>query len=148
MYLQWKKSGRSECGNYQANKAKAYFIDCARVLVVLNGPVESAAENRAVCQRHAWKIQSQQAINVVCFNLTTGLESGGAVLSHALKVDSSQVSRWKLGRVLVPARHCKHIAKMCLFSQEFLRPDLEFFTDTSGQVTWQKRSLIVGGAES
>ena len=147
MYLQWKKSGRSECGNYQASKAGAHFFAKKHafgesVTQILSGKAESAAENRAICQRHAWKIASQQSINRACATI------GGAELSHALKVDSSQVSRWKLGRALVPARHCEHIAKMCLFSQEFLRPDLEFFTDTSGQVTWQKRSLIVGGAES
>ena len=145
MYLKWKKSGRSECGNYQASADGAYSL---KPSIMIAGKAESAAANRAVCQRHAWKIQSQQAIDRVCFDLTSLFQSGGAVLSHALKVDSSQVSRWKLGRALVPARHCEHIGKLCQLEPASLRPDLEFFTDTSGQVTWRKRSLIVGGAES
>ena len=145
MYLQWKKSGRSVCGKYQASKAGAYYIETATTLAYA---AESAAANRAICQRHAWKIAAQQAINRVCLELVAPDESGASILSHALKVDSSQVSRWKLGRVLVPPAQVARIAKLCQLNPESLRPDLEFFTDTSGQVTWQKRSLIVGGAES
>ena len=116
MHLQWKKSGRSECGKYKATRTGAYYFVVTHafgesVTQILNSYAESAADNRAICQRHAWKIASQQAINYVCHLLTTPDENGGAILSHALKVDSSQVSRWKLGRALVPGRHCQLIAE-------------------------------------
>lgn len=138
MYLQWKKSGRSECGNYQANKAGAYWI-AEFGGGVIAGKAESAAENRAICQRHAWKIAAQQAINEVCIKI------GGAELSHALKVDSSQVSRWKLGRALVPARHCYKIGILLGVSCFDLRPDLFIFAE-EGVIKWRKRSAVLEGA--
>jgi hypothetical protein len=149
MYLQWKKSGRSECGQYQATKAAAHYIGTPYT-EKLSGPAETAAENRAICQRHKWKLVAHQAINLVFRALMTPDETGAAVLSHALKVDSSQVSRWKLGRALVPARHCESVAKLAGVDVASLRPDLEFFTNaiTDGTLFWRKRSLVAGGAES
>lgn len=147
MLLEWKKSGRSVCGKYQASKTGAYYLTGG---IRLSGPPDAsdaAQESRAICQRHAWRIAAQQAICRVCLELLTTEESGGAALSHALKVDSSQVSRWKLGRALVPARHCERIFTLSGVPCDQLRPDLDFYRD-DGELKWRTRSAIVGGGEA
>jgi DNA-binding transcriptional regulator YdaS (Cro superfamily) len=137
--LEWKKSGRSVCGKYQATAHGAYLMLGRGESQMLDAG-DCAATNRAICQRHAWKIAAQQAINEVCSKI------GGAELSHALKVDSSQVSRWNLGRALVPARHCERIAEISGVDVYKLRPDVEF-TKAYPFMTWNKRSAVAGGAE-
>ena len=149
MHLEWKKSDRSECGKYQANKAAAYYLGESYNEKLAN-VAECAADNRAICQRHAWKIAAQQAINYALMQLATATQTGAAVLSHALKVDSSQVSRWKLGRALVPADHCERIMHLCNVASvnpSMLRPDLDFWHDGAGELRWRKRSAIVVGGE-
>lgn len=150
MYLQWKKSGRSECGNYQANRAAAYYLG-ESYNEKLADVAECAADNRAICQRHAWATMARQSINYVLMQLRGIGKSGAAILSHDLRVDSSQVSRWKLGRALVPADHCERIMHMCNVASvnpAMLRPDLEFWHDAAGELKWRKRSAIAGGGES
>ena len=148
-HLQWKKSGRSECGSYQASGRGAFYFHAGGTVNL--GAEESAAENRAICQRHAWMIASQQAINYALMQLATAHKTGAAVLSHELRVDSSQVSRWKLGRAPVPADHCERIMHLCnveSVNPAMLRPDLNFWHDGAGELRWRKRPVIQGGAES
>ena len=155
MLLEWKKSGRSVCGKYQANKTGAYYLPVAHyrgsiLTEKLADVAECAADNRAICQRQEWATMARQSINYVLMQLATATQTGAAVLSHALKVDSSQVSRWKLGRALVPADHCERIMHLCnvaSINPAMLRPDLEFWHDAAGQLRWRKRSAIAGGAE-
>ena len=147
MLLEWKKSGRSVCGKYQASKTGAYYLPAGTRLSGPPDASDAAQESRAICQRHAWKIAAQQAINRVCLELLTLTESGASILSHALKVDSSQVSRWKLGRAMVPARHCERIANISGIPCDQLRPDLDFYHD-DGELKWRTRSAIVGGGEA
>jgi DNA-binding transcriptional regulator YdaS (Cro superfamily) len=153
MYLQWKKSGRSVCGKYQANKAGAYYGESKNALILLQSTINGdVSENRAICQRHAWATLARQTINYALMQLATPGKTGAAVLSHELQVDSSQVSRWKLGRALVPADRCDGITRLCnvvSVTPALLRPDLEFYSDAkTNDLKWRKRSAISGGAES
>jgi DNA-binding transcriptional regulator YdaS (Cro superfamily) len=145
MRLEWKKrSGKSECGKYVATAHSAYFMG------TLLGSVFTQSESRAICQRNAWKISAEEAINRTLRMLATATQTGAAVLSHALKVDSSQVSRWKLGRALVPADHCERIAELCgvaSITPDLLRPDLYFWRGDGFGLRWSKRSTIAGGGE-
>ena len=149
MYLKWEESGRSECGQYQASWWGAFHFHDGGAIKLAGK--QSAADNRAACQRHAWATAAKQAINYALMQLATAHKTGAAVLSHELRVDSSQVSRWKLGRALVPADHCERIMHLCnveSVNPAMLRPDLEFWHDGAGELRWRKRSAIQGGAES
>jgi DNA-binding transcriptional regulator YdaS (Cro superfamily) len=131
--LAWKKSGKSHCGYYTATPHGAWYID-----MLLSAANASKKENREVCQRHAWHATAVQE-----FGIVLEVFGGAANLSHILQVDSSQVSRWRLGRVSIPAKRCVQIFDLHEFIPE-LRPDLEFAEEKTGW-RWSKRPLSEEG---
>lgn len=145
--LTWSSQGRS--GPYKATANAAWYggdliSTCGADMLMKHDKIKA---HRDFCQRHAWKNQGIRAIEEAI------LYCGVSTLAHALKVDSSRLSKWRRGVALVPPKYCEQIAQQvescggCI-KPECYRPDLEFYQGPFKGLSWRKRSLTVGGAES
>ncbi len=149
-------AGRS--GPYKATANAAWYggdliSTCGADMLMKHDKIKA---HRDFCQRHAWKNQGIRAIESAI------LYCGVSTLAHALKVDSSRLSKWRRGVALVPPKYCKQIAELSRVPVDELRPDLEFYRPEASAtlcgaaelslidppLKWRKRSLTVGGAES
>ena len=140
--LTWSPSGRS--GPYKATAHGAWYggdlvSTCGADMPMKHDKIKA---HREFCQLHAWTLVSMVAIeDAICI-------FGVAELAYFIKVDSSRLSKWKRGVEAVPPKHCERISKLTLVPVETLRPDLEFYQGAGSGLSWRKRSLTVGGAES
>lgn len=97
------------------------------------------------------KKQAVQTMALACLII------GRNELANQLSVDGSSVSRWKLGRALVPVQHCARIEAAVIalgigiqktqVTADKLRPDYEFTRHSGIVVSWRERSKIIGGGE-
>lgn len=138
-------AGRS--GPYKATAQGAWYggeliSTCGADMLMKHDKVNA---HREFCQRHAWKLASMDAIE-------RAIDwAGVSTLASIIGCDSSRFSKWRHGTAPLPPKHCETIANCCglkSITPEALRPDLEFYQGAAPGLSWRKRSLAVGGAES
>ncbi len=145
MLLNWNRAGRA--GPYKSTAEGAWYegvliSTCGSTMLM---KADKARAHRDFCQRHAWKLASMETIDNAI------LLRGVSTLANALGCDSSRFSKWRRGVERIPAKYCEAIASICgmsVITPEALRPDLEFYQGAEPGLSWRKRSLTVGGAES
>lgn len=140
--LIWSQSGRA--GSYIATSKGAWYggeliSTCGMHMQMKSDKIKA---HREFCQRHAWKLASMDAIGKAIDAV------GVSELAYCIKVDSSRLSKWRRGVEAVPPKHCPRIAELSRVPIDELRPDLEFYQGAESGLSWRKRSLTVGGAES